>query len=307
MTLHLFSTRTGRELAEKGLVAGFFYVLALLISTVLVLNGLSAPIVGATCAGAVAVAIPLAMWWRYHLTTRRKPCPSPKQEAIHQANSSVHQAHSAGLGMASSQLVGNEVRAVEPEPLSTDQRLVVVFASMADRNFSRVQLDREIRLVDQAIASASPAYRCEFHLERLTKVSQLEARLLQTRPHVLHFYGHGQRGEEMVRARRRFFAFNPGLRCVVLVPSHSTLEVGAIAEQVDCIIRFSAEANDLEVRSFSAAFYRDLASGGSVWDAFELARANIKGRAGRNFPRLLAPRCDPASIVFVAPPHKHRH
>lgn len=124
--------------------------------------------------------------------------------------------------------------------------------------------------------------------------SELITYVLQTRPDILHFSGHGmQDGSLVVKNERNephFLSpatlveliriFQGEIRLVFLNACWSDVLADALiddAPSVDAVIGMQAPIGDESARVFSAAFYEYLARSESVSRAFDLARVQLMG------------------------------
>lgn len=203
-----------------------------------------------------------------------------------------------------------------PRATGASALLRILFLAANPTDSSRLRLDEEVRGIDRALTAASLGNRCELSQKWAVRVADLQEHLLRVKPHVLHFSGHGgedgtialqsesgkARPVDVDRLARLLARFNGRLRCVVLNACYSQAHAEAIAEHIDCVIGMSKEVGDKAAIRFASSFYLAVASGCSVEDAFEQARANIElGEMGQDdIPTLLTRRCDPASVVLVA-------
>lgn len=91
------------------------------------------------------------------------------------------------------------------------------------------------------------------------------------------------------------------LRCVVLNACFTAEQAEAITEHVDCVVGTAREIDDGAALAFATAFYRAIAHGKSVGDAFSLGRVEIglRGLPGEDVPRLFCRTGIAAESVFV--------
>jgi len=91
------------------------------------------------------------------------------------------------------------------------------------------------------------------------------------------------------------------LRCVVLNACFTAEQAAAITEHIDCVVGTEREIDDESAIAFTTAFYRAIAYGKNVADAFALGRLEIALRrlAGENVPKLFCRRGISAENVFV--------
>jgi len=103
------------------------------------------------------------------------------------------------------------------------------------------------------------------------------------------------------RLARLLARFSPRLRCVVLNACYSRAHGEAIAQHVDCVVGMSSAVPDPAAIRFSAAFYQAAASGCSVQEAWEQARADIElgELGGDELPVLLSRRGDASEVFLV--------
>jgi len=195
------------------------------------------------------------------------------------------------------------------------QKVRILFLGANPTDSTPLRLDEEVRAIDQALTTATLGDRCELSQKWAVRVGDLQEHLLRIKPQIVHFSGHGSRNRSIVlqgddgrsrqvdadRLARLLARFNQQLRCVVLNACYTREHGEAIAEHIDCVVGMSTAVADRAAIRFASAFYRALASGCSVLDAFELSRADIElGEMGEDeVPTLLARRCDPADVFLI--------
>lgn len=91
------------------------------------------------------------------------------------------------------------------------------------------------------------------------------------------------------------------LRCVVLNACFTADQAAAIAEHVDCVVGTAREIADESAIAFATAFYRAIAHGKNVEDAFALGRNEIRLRrlSGEDVPQLFCRPGITAKNVYV--------
>jgi hypothetical protein len=191
----------------------------------------------------------------------------------------------------------------------------ILFLGANPSDSTPLRLDEEVRAIDRALTAASLGNRCELAQKWAVRVSELQEHLLKTKPNVVHFSGHGSADRTIAlqgddgttrpvaaeRLARLLARFNQRLRCVVLNACYTKAHGEAIAEHVDCVVGMSTAVGDQAAIRFATAFYLAVASGCSVEEAFEQAKADIElGEMGEDeIPTLLARRCDPGEVFLV--------
>ncbi len=194
-------------------------------------------------------------------------------------------------------------------------RTPILFLGVNPVDSVPLRLDEEVRAIDRALTLAALGSRCELVQKWAVRVSELQEYLLSTKPSVVHFSGHGSadrtiafQGEDGAtrlvsadRLARLLARFNDTLRCVVLNACYTKAHGEAIAEHIDCVVGMSTAVSDAAAIRFSTAFYLSVASGCSVEEAFEQAKADIElGELGEDeVPSLVAKRCDPGKVFLV--------
>jgi hypothetical protein len=181
-------------------------------------------------------------------------------------------------------------------------RILFLNASPTDR--ARRSSDEEARAIHDRLRRA--ALRDQFDLRQhfAARVDDLQARLLDERPHIVHFSGYndaeglvlqddaGRSFRVSASALCKLFSLlKDEIRVVVLNACFSEQQAAGIAESIDCVIGMAAAIDDAAAITFSASFYRALAYGKSVREAFDLGRLAIElqGAAGHDVP-VLVPR-----------------
>jgi len=192
----------------------------------------------------------------------------------------------------------------------------ILFLAANPSDTTRLQVGREQRVIHDALRSAEFRH---FELESLfaTRSDDLSSLLLEHKPDIVHFSGHGSAYNEIVlendtgetRAvsgdalRRLFRVLKDNVRCVVLNACYSETQAEAIAQEIDCVIGMSDEIADESAISFSKSFYNALGYGRNLQTAFDLACTQIEldGQSGSDIPKMYSVKTDPASITFEKP------
>lgn len=198
------------------------------------------------------------------------------------------------------------------------ERPAVLFLS-SNRERRWLDVDREARRLRQALASSPFGDRPELHVWPGMRVTDLGPALEETRPAVVHFSGHGQRGGRLVlwdqedatmqgvgvdAIAHTLAAFGP--RLVVLNACHSAPLASALtARGVRFVVGTGGAIPDGAALAFSEVLYRMLARGSSLEEAFELAQdaAELQlPKTGHLFALERAEGADPTDWRLVRPP-----
>lgn len=167
----------------------------------------------------------------------------------------------------------------------------VLFLAANPSSTSRLRLDREIRAVDESLRRSR--YRDQFRLfqQQAARIIDLRRALLDVKPHILHFSGHGagkegllfdddQTGYVMVDSSMlaNLVKLSPHIKCVVLNACHSYVQAMAIAQHIPYAIGMEREIGDEAAIQFSQAFYDAIFAGEAIAKAYHFGIANGKGQ-----------------------------
>lgn len=195
----------------------------------------------------------------------------------------------------------------------------VLFLSANPATTSRLALGAEYRdIVDEVRKAQSNAL--EISVESALRTKDLQGVLLRHQPTIVHFSGHGQGkgansgGREFLSTEERatsagilaeddagnavpipvdaladLFRIVSGVEGVVLCACHSAVQAEAIRKHVKFVIGMEQAITDPAAIKFSVAFYRALAFGKTVEEAFELGLNEIRLEKlpGADVPKLL--------------------
>lgn len=199
------------------------------------------------------------------------------------------------------------------------QRVPILFLAANPSATPRQSLDDEAREIDTKIRAAK--HRDAFNLitQWAVRPDDLLDAFNRYHPQVVHFSGRGNDQSELLLSGRDgqpqpvaksaladlFRVLGQSVRVVVLNFGDSRPLAAAIAEHVDCVVGMRRAISDRALRYFAAAFYRALAFGRSVDNAFEQGRASlgVEGTGESDAPELLVRAgVDPAAVVLTSSP-----
>lgn len=179
----------------------------------------------------------------------------------------------------------------------------VLFLASNPLDSTRLSLDEEVRGIERRLRASK--YRDSIMLKTWWAVQpdDLLQALNEELPHIVHFSGHGygpsglvfhdERGNtHLVSAealKRLFCVLKGDIHLVILNACYSHEQAKAIVDCVDCVIGMKDSIGDKAARKFAASFYRTIAFGRSVQNAFEQGLASIALEAfgQEDFPTLL--------------------
>ncbi|MCC6552540.1 MAG: SAVED domain-containing protein [Polyangiaceae bacterium] len=174
--------------------------------------------------------------------------------------------------------------------MTTGLKILVLSANPKDTDWLR--LDREVRGIKERLRAAARR-DVDVVTYEAVRPGDLQRILLQEKPHIVHFSGHGLRTEEILledaegrakpvskEALVELFAvcqdaFERRICAVVLNACHSAAQAEAISAHVDYTIGMSGTIQDAAAVEFSAAFYGAIAEGITPDRAFRLGKNQI--------------------------------
>lgn len=182
-------------------------------------------------------------------------------------------------------------------------RVTVLLLATNELEVYYVRLEEELSEIDEKIQVATFKDAFSFISRSSVKVSDLRPLLLRYRPHIIHFSGHGQPSGEITVEDEAgeirplgvdeltgiLRAIKDKIRLVVFNVCHSEINAEAASAVFDYALGMKGEIDDESAIVFPGSFYRTLAFGRSVKEAFEAAKEDlrVKGLAGADVPVLM--------------------
>src|SRR3954452_8234921 len=168
-------------------------------------------------------------------------------------------------------------------------KVKVLFLAANPTGTKPLHLDEEIRQITAKVRAAEYRDSLELVSRWAVRPDDLLQALLELKPHVVHFSGHGSSAAALILLDDRgnpqpvsqtalvhlFRTLKDNLRVVVLNACYSRTQAEALAETVDCTIGMNRPIGDRAAIVFAASFYRAVGFGRSVREAFELGRAAL--------------------------------
>ncbi len=157
------------------------------------------------------------------------------------------------------------------------------------KNTSPLRLDQEVREIDSGLQRARR--REEFVLVQkwATRPKDVRRAMLDYRPNIVHFCGHGTGEEGLVfedengqvklvdaDALSEFFGLFSEIECVVLNACYSEVQSEAIAKHIPYVIGMRRSISDVAAIEFAVAFYDALGAGESYEFAHRIACNALK-------------------------------
>jgi hypothetical protein len=189
-------------------------------------------------------------------------------------------------------------------------KILFVAAEPVDIRF-RLKLGKEFREIRNEIELD---HRFELIQEWSARARDLLGAIMKYKPDIVHFSGHGNKngillmdddGNTRVASKEAladlFSIFRNSIRLVFLNACYSKHHIEAFKQTIDFTIGMKTVVGDSAAIEFAATFYRALAYGHSVEEAFMLARVPLTKKAAKT-PILFKRRGANASESFLALP-----
>ena len=156
-----------------------------------------------------------------------------------------------------------------------------------------LQLPQELRKITQSLERAALRERFEVRTLPAARWEDVRRAMLEFRPHIVHFSGHGEGvgglvfEDESGRPRpistaglANFFKnYADQVRCVLLNACYSKVQARTIAQSVDHVIGMDQAIADRSAVAFATGFYDALGAGEGIPRAFEEGRSAIDTEA----------------------------
>lgn len=169
------------------------------------------------------------------------------------------------------------------------EKIKILFLAANPSDSNRLHIEEEIRSVTKNIRLSDKRDDLDLISAWAVRPDDLLQELNEHKPHIVHFSGHGNHTGELVLLDRNgaskpvgevalkslFLVLKDNIRVVILNACYSQIQAKAIATVVDCVIGVNAEIGDEAAVIFSSSFYRAIAFGRSVQDAFEQAKVAL--------------------------------
>lgn len=166
----------------------------------------------------------------------------------------------------------------------------VLFLAASPLKQARLRLDEEYRDLNEKLKLVKDTkIDVQVHLSLAVRADQIQDDILNEKPAILHFSGHGGPGrlifenklgeaaEVSADAIAELVELNKDcITCVVLSACYSDSVAKLIKPHVECVIGCSDSIDDNAAIAFARGFYRGLANGRSYHESYRLAVNEIK-------------------------------
>ncbi|KAB8334921.1 tetratricopeptide repeat protein, partial [Scytonema tolypothrichoides VB-61278] len=156
-------------------------------------------------------------------------------------------------------------------------------------NTKNLRLDEEVREIQAAWERALNREKFELINKGAVRIDELRRTLLDHKPQIVHFSGHGTGTDGLVlennsgsaqivstQSLSRFFELSKDqVECVLLNACYSETQAEAIFQHIDCVIGMGQSIPDNSAILFSKGFYDAIFGGRNYADAFKFGCNNI--------------------------------
>ncbi len=161
------------------------------------------------------------------------------------------------------------------------QKILILVASPVDQ--AKLRLNEEAREIDEGLRRSQHRHQFQLEKQGALRIDGLRRALLDTKPQILHFCGHGTGSDGLVLENEQgntqlvatealadlFSLFAGQIECVVLNACYSEVQASAIVQHVGYVIGMNKTIGDKAAIKFSIGFYDALGGGRSVEDAYK--------------------------------------
>jgi hypothetical protein len=169
----------------------------------------------------------------------------------------------------------------------------VLFLAANPVTTGRLRIDQEAREIEEKLQRSGERDKIELITQWAVRFEDLQRCLLEFKPHIVHFSGHGTNENELIVEDRAgaprvleqetllelFDALRNNIRVVILNACYSAVQATAITGVIDCAIGMTNKIGDQAAIAFAASFYQALAYGETIATAHRLGNLALKREA----------------------------
>lgn len=167
--------------------------------------------------------------------------------------------------------------------VTSGTRKILILAANP-KTTSPLRLDEEIREIDAGLHRAKKREQFEIEQRWAVRVRDVHRALLDTKPQIVHFSGHGEADQGLALEDETgqvqfvsteaiaglFELFASQVECVVLNACYSEVQAKAIVRHIPYVIGMNKKIGDKAAIEFAVGFYDALGAGESVEFAYQL-------------------------------------
>lgn len=192
----------------------------------------------------------------------------------------------------------------------------ILILSSNPKGTSVLDLDREIREIREGLRRAANRKQFDIEVRGAVRPIDLRRSLLEVRPWIVHFCGHGggegglvleddDGNEQFVTNEgltHLFAVFADRVECILLNACYSEVQADALIQHINYVIGMNREIPDEAAIAFSIGFYDGIGAGTTVEDAYKLGCSAIETDlpATSTFSRKLIPIQSPEKKTLLS-------
>jgi hypothetical protein len=169
-------------------------------------------------------------------------------------------------------------------------KILILTANPSNTGSDPLRLDAEVRRIEEALQRSRHRERFQIATKLAVRTIDLRRVLLDHRPQIVHFSGHGTGQQGLVLENDAgkvqlvstealaglFGIFETGeIECVLLNACYSEIQATAIYQFVDCVIGMNQPIGDKSAVQFAEAFYDALGAGSIYKEAYKIGCSAI--------------------------------
>jgi hypothetical protein len=184
------------------------------------------------------------------------------------------------------------------------EKAKVLFLGASPLDQEKLDVERELKNVAESIRSSCFSGRMELVPCLAAEPLDLLGKLIDEKPEILHFSGHGEdtghlafqdragnsKYASAASLKRLFTVLKGHVRIVFLNACYSEVQAKAISQSIDFTIGMNDEIGDQAAITFAQMFYKSIASGDSVREAYDagILSLDLEGIPEEGVPQLLS-------------------
>ena len=165
----------------------------------------------------------------------------------------------------------------------------ILFLAADPTDASRLRLSEEMREIQEKLQLGSERKRITFHQRMAVRPQDVSQALLDIKPQIVHFSGHGTRTGKLCFEDQagKTHTIEPSalaelfklvaveVNCVLLNACYSKEQAIAIAKHIDYVIGMDRAVSDKAAIAFTVGFYQALGAGRSIEEAYRFGCVQI--------------------------------
>lgn len=169
------------------------------------------------------------------------------------------------------------------------RHLTLLFLASDPTHAARLRLMKELSVIEEELTKRSEyTFSCKYIFS--SRPDELARRLLEEKPHVVHFSGHGDAGGRLcfenvsggswpadtAAIAQIFEPLRRYTKCVVLNACFSAEQARLIGKHIEYTVGFKSSVSDDAAIAMARGFYGVLSATGRVSSAIQSAQANLR-------------------------------